>query len=108
MLKSGGVIRIIVPNGHTILKSYFDDPQRIVRYRDAVTGEPMEAVNSWFYQRYEHQCIYDPSLLIGLLKGIGFSKVFQADFRKTGLGRNELLIDDEKYGWESLYVEAQK
>jgi predicted SAM-dependent methyltransferase len=108
MLKPGGVIRIIVPDGRKILRSYFDDPQKIIEYKDAHSAQPMEAVNAWFYQRYEHQCIYDSPYLIQLLKGIGYSVVSEATFRETVFDLRDIVIDDEKYAWESLIVEAKK
>lgn len=106
MLKKGGVIRIIVPHGRTFMKAYFDEPQRIVTYKECETGQPMEAVNKWFYQRYEHQCIYDGAYLTDLLRKIGYSEAWEVGFRTTKAGAEALLLDDEKYAWESLYVEA--
>jgi predicted SAM-dependent methyltransferase len=108
MLKEGGVIRIIVPDGHKILKWYFEDPESILRYRDCKSGCAIEAVNSWFYQRYEHQFIYDADMLGHLLREVGFSEVRQAGYKRTELGAGSLLLDDQKYEWESLYMEAMK
>jgi predicted SAM-dependent methyltransferase len=108
MLKKGGVIRIIVPNGHRILKSYFGAPEKIVSYKNPNTGQPMEAVNMWFYQRYEHQCIYDAPFLIQTLKSIGFETAEESSFRNSVFSEQEMLLDNSKYEWESLYVEAIK
>lgn len=108
ILKNDGVIRIIVPNGRIILNDYFNNPQKIVTYKECTTGEPMEAVNKWFYQRYEHQCIYDAPYLIDMLKKAGFKDAVEVQFKTQKLSKLDLNIDDEKYAYESLYVEAIK
>lgn len=108
ILKPGGVLRIIVPDGHKILKSYFDEPSFISKYKQCDSIYPMEAVNKWFYQRYEHQCIYDGPYLIDMLLKAGFSEATKISYLQTTLHEKELVIDDEKYNWESLYVEAVK
>ena len=67
----------------------------------------MEIVNLYFRQRYEHQFLYDWSTMEKMLLGAGFETVCRAAF---GQGRHCLpvILDDEKYEWESLYVEAVK
>lgn len=108
MMKKEGVIRIVVPDGRKILKSYFDEPERILRYKECRTGHAMEAVNAWFYQRYEHQYIYDADLLAHLLSEVGFSRIGQASFGVSNFGAVNIVLDDPKYEWESLYIEAVK
>jgi len=108
ILKKRGVIRIIVPDGNKILSSYFDNPEFIVKYKECNTGYPIEAVNSWFYQRYEHQCIYDAGYLTDLLKNAGFTTTVSSEFKRSRVGSEEIVLDDPKYCWESLYVEAVK
>ena len=108
VLKKGGIVRIIVPNGETIMRSYFEEPGKIIDYKHCENKFAMEAVNTWFYQRYEHQCIYDAAYLVNMLKSAGFSSAIKEEYQKTSNGNEALLIDDEKYKWESLYVEATK
>jgi predicted SAM-dependent methyltransferase len=108
ILKPGGVIRIIVPHGNKILKSYFDSPEFIAKYKETTTGLPMEAINQWFYQRYEHQCIYDAPYMNYQLNKIGFEECNEVDFKTSKFNQSELLMDDEKYKWESLYFEGKK
>jgi predicted SAM-dependent methyltransferase len=106
ILKKGGVLRIVVPDGHKILCSYFNDPQRIIDYKQVQF--PMEAVNTWFYQRYEHQCIYDAAYMIDTLKKAGFSETKHTSYNTSVAGNSSIVLDDPKYSWESLYVEAVK
>ena len=108
VLKKGGALRIIIPDGEKFLKAYFDEPEFIVKYKECKTGSPMEGVNSWFYQRYEHQQIYDAGYLIDLLKKLEYSVAVKSSFKKSELGAGAIILDDPKYSWESLYVEAIK
>jgi predicted SAM-dependent methyltransferase len=109
ILRPGGVFRVVVPDGEFVMRSYFDDPDGLVRYRGA--GEPdataMEMVNSFFRQRYEHQFMYDWPTMKRLLERAGFANVVRCAFRQSGAGLG-LQIDHEKYERESLYVEARK
>lgn len=108
VLKPGGVIRIVVPDGNKILRAYFDNAEFIINYKQCENKFPMEAVNKWFYQRYEHQCIYDADYLTDMLRKAGFTSAVQKEFRSASTGNYDLLLDDEKYSWESLYAEAVK
>ncbi|HEY1750137.1 MAG TPA: methyltransferase domain-containing protein [Caulobacteraceae bacterium] len=109
ILRPGGVFRVVVPDGEFVMRSYFDDPEGLVRYRGA--GEPgetaMEMVNSFFRQRYEHQFMYDWPTLRRLLERAGFAEVLRCAFGQSPAGLG-LQIDHEKYQRESLYVEARK
>jgi predicted SAM-dependent methyltransferase len=109
VLKPGGVLRVVVPDGEFVMRGYFEDPDELVRYRGA--GEPgetaMEMVNSFFRQRYEHQFMYDWPTLRQLLERAGFSEVVRCAFRQSPAGVG-LDIDHAKYERESLYVEARK
>ena len=106
ILKKGGVLRIVVPDGHKILSAYFNDPQKITNYKQVQF--PMEAVNTWFYQRYEHQCIYDAAYMMGTLKKAGFNDTKHSSYNRSLAGNNNIVLDDPKYSWESLYIEAVK
>ncbi|MBU6297927.1 MAG: hypothetical protein KJS68_06745, partial [Alphaproteobacteria bacterium] len=69
-------------------------------------GTAAEAVNSYFRQRYEHQFLYDWPTMEQMLRRAGFGTVIR---QKCGRGDlPELILDDPKYEWESLYVEAVK
>jgi predicted SAM-dependent methyltransferase len=108
VLKPGGSVRFIMPNAEIILRTYFAEPQLLVEKRSPVSGLAMEAVNAWFRQRYEHQCLYDWKLAEYAFLQAGFAQVANSSFRKSALVPEALLIDDAKYEWESLYIEAIK
>ncbi|MBL7698725.1 MAG: methyltransferase domain-containing protein [Chitinophagaceae bacterium] len=108
ILKQGGVLRIIVPDGKKIQTWYLNDPEGIVKYKEVRSGFPMEAVNNFFYQRYEHQCIYDATLLVDSLLQAGYQSAGETSFGETGTGVRDIILDDSKYNKESLYVEAVK
>ena len=108
ILRPGGAVRFIMPNAEIIMRTYFESPQLLVEKRTPDSDTAMEAVNSWFRQRYEHQCLYDWALSEYAFKQAGFDEVANATFGKSSLVPTELLIDDPKYAWESLYIDARK
>jgi len=103
ILDTDGCFRIIVPDGQRIVRLYFDSPEELVAWRGVDGATPMEVVNSYFRQRYEHQFLYDWVTLERMLRRTGFSVVSRSRY---GQGERGLLLDDAKYEWESLYVEA--
>jgi predicted SAM-dependent methyltransferase len=107
VLVPGGCIRLIMPDGEKILRNYCNEPETLIKKREVPSGSAMESVNSWFYQRYEHQCIYDGKLLEWQLKNAGFEQISRSAFRQGGASK-ALLLDDLKYEWESIYMEAVK
>ena len=96
------------PDGKKILDTYFNEPQKIIKYKQVESGIAMEAVNTWFYQRYEHQCIYDADYLTHTLAKAGFGQTKIAAYNESMFGCRDIVLDDQKYSWESLYVEAAK
>ena len=107
ILKAGGVVRIIVPDAELIISRYLSTPDEIVLHRGSLGETPMEVVNSYFRQRYEHQFLYDWPTMRKALEMSGFQKIQRASFGSTTF-TPELVLDHEKYKWESLYVEAYK
>ncbi len=107
ILRVGGCFRVVVPDAELLLRRYFEAPGEIVKQRSAGAATPMEIVNLYFRQRYEHQFLYDWSTMEKILLRSGFEPVSHSAF---GQGRHcvLLILDDKKYEWESLYVEALK
>ena len=107
ILRFGGCFRVVVPDAELIMRRYFDAPDELVERRGAGEATPMEVVNMCFRQRYEHQFLYDWSTMEKMLLSAGFETVSRAAF---GQGRHcpSAILDDKKYEWESLYVEALK
>jgi predicted SAM-dependent methyltransferase len=107
VLRAGGCFRLIVPDGELVLRRYFEAPGALVNRRGTGVETPMEIVNLYFRQRYEHQFVYDWPTMEKMLLRAGFEMVSRLGF---GEGRHcpSLVLDDEKYEWESLYVEALK
>jgi predicted SAM-dependent methyltransferase len=107
VLRIGGVLRVVVPDGETILKAYLEEPTALISRRGSKIQFPMDAVNSYFRQRYEHQYIYDWPLLQSVLREVGFVTAERVAY-KTAAASQKIVLDDKKYAWESLYVEAVK
>lgn len=106
VLRPGGVVRLVVPDAEHIVRTYFDDPDGLIAYRGVPGLTAMQVVNDFFRQRYEHQFLYDWETMRQALAAAGFISIARRDH---GTGQcPALLIDDAKYAWESLYVEAVK
>lgn len=103
ILKPGGCFRIVVPDAELLIRRYIEDPDALVAWRGG-GATAMEIVNSVFRQRYEHQFLYDWATIEQMLKRSGFNKILRAKFSDCYLP--QLALDDPKYEWESLYVDA--
>jgi predicted SAM-dependent methyltransferase len=106
ILRPRGCFRVIVPDAELILRRYFDEPNDLIGRRGTGGETAMEVVNNYFRQRYEHQFLYDWNTMEKLLLRSGFAQVVRASFDQSSFC-NSLVLDDEKYAWESLYVEAR-
>ena len=102
-LVPGGRARIVVPDGELVVRRYIEEPDSLVEWRGGVETA-MEAVNALYRQRYEHQFIYDWPTIVLMLQRAGFDVVTRSEFGHGELP--DLILDDPKYEWESLYVEA--
>lgn len=108
LLRKGGCLRIVVPDAALLIRRYVDAPEDLVQRRGADRNmTAMEVVNLYFRQRYEHQFLFDWETLNRLLERAGFGRR-----ARTRAGEAvvcpDIALDDEKYAWESLYVEAVK
>jgi len=107
ILRPGGSVRIVVPDAELLLQRYFSAPGEIVAWRGTGHETPMEIVNSYFRQRYEHQFLYDWVTMEKMLRHAGFDQI-----ARTSLGSDvccpAIVLDAPKYEWESLYVVASK
>jgi len=104
-LRPGGVVRIIVPDAERVMRAYFDHPQQLAERRKTQTA--IEAVNSYFRQRYEHQFLYDFETMELMLQRAGFTTVIRSSFRTSVLCL-DVVLDHPKYEWESLYIESTR
>jgi predicted SAM-dependent methyltransferase len=107
VLRPGNAFRIVVPDAELVLRHYFEAPDEMIAWRGLGHETPMEIVNSYFRQRYEHQFLYDWTTMEKMLRQAGFARVI-----RTAYGKSEsfqpIALDDDKYSRESLYVEAFK
>jgi len=105
MLQPCGVFRVIVPDAEKVVRRYIETPEQL-RAWSGNCRTAMEAVNSAFRQRYEHQFLYDWPTIELMLRRAGFESINRTTFRSGSV--SALVLDDEKYEWESLYVDAKK
>lgn len=107
MLESGGVLRIIVPDGELYLDVYNDRKNGGTKVMPYEEGYPtlMARINGIF-RNHGHLFIYDFETVRKVLISKGFVDVRKEKFR-TGRMQS-LLIDTDWRAHESLYVEAIK
>lgn len=106
VLRPGGCLRLVLPDAALVMRQYFDAPAELVaRRNDNRDATPIETVNLYFRQRYEHQFLYDWDALDRMLRRAGFGTRVRAAAGQAHFSR-ELVLDDDKYMWESLYLEA--
>jgi predicted SAM-dependent methyltransferase len=111
LLKSGGRVRIVVPDGEMYLNSYTDISRGLAKakmpYAEHLSYHgiytPIMSVNTVF-SGHGHQFIYDFETLYALLERHGFVNIERTDYL-VGSDRH-LLVDSEFRAVESLYVEA--
>jgi predicted SAM-dependent methyltransferase len=101
LLRSGGVLRIGVPDAGAAARSYVDEDAFLERVRP---GRPtaMLALQEIFYYP-GHRTMYDFETLALVLRAAGFGNPEQRAFGETAL---EPMPDSEHRRDETLYVEA--
>lgn len=107
ILKPGGVLRIILPDGEFYFNTYVNknkDQTVYMPYEENFIS-PMARINALF-RNHGHQFIYDFYTFSLILQEAGFIKINKASFMQGN--HNVLIIDTEYRKIESLYVEAQK
>lgn len=107
LLKPGGVVRIVVPDGEIYVDIYEKRKRggnEKMPYEEGYIT-PMARINGIF-RNHGHRFIYDFETMKTLLNQAGFSDVKKLSYRQ---GKDKrLLIDQEWRAIESLYVEAVK
>jgi predicted SAM-dependent methyltransferase len=103
VLRPGGIVRIVVPDGGRLLASYMDGGRGFIEETRAGRPTRMTAVNELFYW-YRHCWIYDAETLTLALEAAGFEQARQREFGATDLPGTCPDTPDRRA--ESLYVEA--
>ena len=79
IFRLGGCFRVVVPDADLLLRRYFDTPDEMVARRRAGEATPMEIVNVYCRQRYEHQFLY-------------IGRLWRRCFRAPDLKRSPVLL----------------
>lgn len=107
MLKPGGTVRIIMPDGELYLDIYQRKKagENVHMPYEEHYITPMARINGIF-RNHGHKFIYDFATVKSLLEKAGFTDIRKESFRK---GRDSrLLIDEQWRSDESFYIEATK
>lgn len=118
VLKSGGILRIVVPDAGRYLRAYAAEGWEALTHLrglradhfDHYTGSTyrtkMELINEVFRQAYTHKFAYDAETLRQLLLDAGFTRSVHQEFGRSELP--EVALDLPARAHESLYVEGIK
>ncbi len=107
MLRPGGVLRLIMPDGEVYLDIYQRRKlgENVKMPHEEGYISPMARINGIF-RGHGHQFIYDFDTVRKILEDAGFKNIVKETFCH---GRDKrLLLDAEWRSDESLYVEANK
>ncbi len=105
VLRPGGIVRIVVPDGGKLLRSYVDGGRGFIEETRGGRPTPMTAVNELFYW-YRHCWLYDTETLTLALEAAGFAQAQEREFGASDLPGGSPDTPDRRA--ESLYVEAVK
>lgn len=116
ILKTGGILRIVIPDAGMYLERYYERSRQKsaesfpFEAHESFEGiyTPILSVNRIYYQDREqpfgHRTMFDFALMEKLLIKAGFKRVEKKKYRE---GKDPvLLVDTESRKTESLYVEA--
>jgi predicted SAM-dependent methyltransferase len=107
LLKPGGRVRVVVPDGELYLDLYQKQKQGEnvkMPYQEFYVS-PMARINGLF-RNHGHQFIHDFETFRILLAEVGFKDIAKCSFMQ---GVEPILLKDSEYRRnESLYVEARK
>jgi predicted SAM-dependent methyltransferase len=113
VLRPGGVLRIVVPDGRRFVEAYISGDNE--RWRElgwdlerlpADLFTPMHVLNHIFHQGGEHLFAYDFATIAYALRRAGFREIHRHGYRVSF--DPELCLDHEPHAAYSLYVEARK
>ena len=111
-LKSGGILRVIVPDAELYIKGYLDPEWEFINYVGCGGDIPqecfktkMQVLNHIFLQEGEHYGGYDAETLELVLKDNGFSDVTRYSWQQGEFPYG--CIDREQHRSYSLYFEAK-
>ncbi|HYD21132.1 MAG TPA: methyltransferase domain-containing protein [Flavipsychrobacter sp.] len=107
MLKPGGIVRIIVPDGEKYVNWYTRKKQgeNVKMPDEEYYISPMHRINGIF-RNHGHLFIYDFDTLRILMEKNGFKNVRKCDYLQGA--NSDLFHDTEMRAVESVYVEGEK
>jgi predicted SAM-dependent methyltransferase len=111
VLKPGGILRVIVPDGRRYIEAYLQPDLSAFKklvwpsFSEELPAR-MDVVSFVFHQYHEHRWAYDFENLVHRLKAAGFAQVKQMSYRCSN--DPMLACDLQVHAPYSLYVEAFK
>jgi SAM-dependent methyltransferase len=111
VLRSGGVVRIVVPDLGSVIRKYGDGTIRADRFLETLdvlygtNKRGFKKLLAPFYE-YPHKCMYDTSTLISVMRGIGFVAESRHPFDSRITGVEQIEVPDRTV--DAVIVEGVK
>ena len=108
ILVDGGAIRLITPDFMSFARAYVEGDEEFYKVASPYEPKPIRGINLMMRQDGAHHYIFDSEELIDMLRGSGFSDVYQSACGDSKFKDLDLDQTHELRVHESLYVEAVK
>lgn len=108
ILKSGGAIRIVVPNAEKCVEFYCRKDRNLFSFLPATINTPMEGLALIFTSFGYHQFAYDFETLCLALKNAGFDDVYETPYLSSSIALLNQEDRNDPRSIASLCVEATK
>lgn len=107
VLRSGGVLRVGVPNLRLLIEDYLRDTDRQASHRLVERLQLGHNLQDFIHSGAHHSQMFDEKSLLHLLESAGFTQPRVRQFRDSGIPDIQ-AIEPEERECETLYVEATK
>lgn len=123
-LKSGGCIRLVVPDLYKICKKYIqeyesgkEDTTEFIMWAINMHREGQYGINISFFKRmvlewqgypHQHKFMYDEKSLSKKLSDSGFNTILSMEYGKSKYINSILDLEGQKESYLSVYIEAKK
>jgi predicted SAM-dependent methyltransferase len=108
VLRSGGVLRIVVPDLERVVKDYLADPDTAASHKLMRRLSPKSSpIRDLLRKGRRYEQMFDARSLAELLAEAGFKDARACEFKQSRIAEIDVL-EVERRRSESLYVEASK
>jgi SAM-dependent methyltransferase len=106
-LRSGGIVRIVVPDLELIVRGYLADDKPLAAQTLLSRLGLNHSWRDFFHAGSHHSQMFDSRALLHMLRGAGFENAEVSGYRKSVIPEIDSIELEERRS-ESLYVEARQ